>query len=272
MAGLSRIFAIVIFLITIIPASALAQTYYADLEIEVQNDGSVVVEGITNNRAFSSGTHQELTSKEGIYWILNISPEEKYSDYIVSIRLPEGTEFNYLKASGRSRISYDGGIRIIAAGSGEMSVVVQYQIKDIHESQFWFWFSLTVIALIILGIFAWKKFFRRHYMKYKERKEERKGKTILSSKKEKTKKEQKPQKNNEKLELLKRTLSENQVIIVNLLLEANGELTQKQVQHRSGLAKATLSRNIDLLAKKNIILKQSRGMTNMIILNKEMVE
>jgi uncharacterized membrane protein len=71
----------------------------------------------------------------------------------------------------------------------------------------------------------------------------------------KSKKENSDFENYEKIKIIKKTLAESQEKIVDLLIDAKGELIQKQLQHRSGLPKATLSRNIDVLLKKGIIIK-----------------
>ncbi|MGV8161886.1 MAG: helix-turn-helix transcriptional regulator [Candidatus Nanoarchaeia archaeon] len=280
--------------------SAQAAEYYADLELAVNEDGSVEIKGITNDQSFSSGIHDEFTSKRGVYWLLNLSSNKNYSDYILSITLPEGAEFNYLKTEGRSRVSYDKGIRIIASGSSNLNIVVQYQVKDKHEPTFIFWFIMTIAGIGIMGFFSWKKFFKRSKtvtMNVEEKnrfekavkkevrevknkawhKARNKVKKVVKKKAEKeseidVKKEAGNEVKNEKVAVLKQTLNDNQVKVLELLIDAKGELTQKQLQHRSGLPKATLSRNIELLSKKNILIKQSRGLTNMIILSKEFLE
>jgi hypothetical protein len=244
----------VLALLLVLSSLSLAQEYYADLELYVNPDGTVDVQGLTNDPDLYPGVHQEFTSKKGIYWLFNVSSEKEYSDYIISVRLPEGSEFNYLKANGRSRVSYDNGIRIISSGSGELSLVVQYHVEDQKRSlAVWL---IIIVAVLILGFFSWFKFSKRM-----------KNKTLsIKAKKSKSVKEEDLK---DKLDIIRPTLTENQQKIIDLLLEENGSLTQKQLQHRSGLAKATLSRNVDTLVKKNVVEKQSRGMTNMIMLKKE---
>lgn len=279
--------------IMISPSLVQAQEYYADIQIDVLEDGSLNIKGITNDPDFSSGIHQEFTSKKGIYWFINISSEKKFSDYIISIKLPEGSEFNYLKTDGRSRISYDKGIRIVASGSNSLNIALQYHVNKKAGSTIFFWTIIIFVILSICGFILWKYVFRKNKRnhlkelnKYQTLKIKSKENAKINSKKEIVNEHKvlvdkttnaniliaNENKLNEKLNILKQTLSENQVKILELLLAEGGSLTQKQLQHRSGIPKATLSRNVEILAKKNVVKKQSRGLTNMIMFNKELVE
>lgn len=254
----------------ILSSFAYAQEYYADLSVIVKDDGLVEIEGITNAPEFFSGSYSEFTSKKGPYWLLNISSEKEFSDYIFEVTLPDGAEFNYFKASGRPRISYDDGIKIISSGTGELSIVVQYSIKEQKKQNLVFvWVASLFVA--VTGLFFLVKLRKRSFLINKEKEtsenigdktESAKGMDLAGSSGSPSK-----SRDYEKIKIVKKTLAESQEKIVDLLLDAGGELTQKQLQHRSGLPKATLSRNIDVLSRKGIIAKQSRGMTNMIMLN-----
>jgi uncharacterized membrane protein len=248
-----------------------AQEYYADLTINILSDGNAIVSGLTNDPAFSSGIHSEFTSKKGVYWLLNISSKNEFSDYILTLKLPDGSEINYLRTEGRSRISYDSGIKIVASGSNQLDLIVQYKIDESKKSSFfYFWLILVGAGLIIVGVIVWRKFSKKaKNINRQDTKNEKSGKNLKINA-EKEVEDKLKDDGQKKLTLIKKTLSESQAKIIDLILDAGGELTQKQLQHRSGLPKATLSRNIDNLVKKNILIKQSRGMTNMLLLNKEL--
>lgn len=261
-----------LFLWAFLPYLANAQEYYADLQISVHRDGTVRISGITNDNEFFPGNYGEFTSKKGNYWVLNISSEKTFSDYVLDVRLPERAEFNYLKSSGRSRVSYSNGIRIISSGSGEMNLVIQYRIES-RDNRFYFYTLLFIMLFFVLSFIFVKKY--KKYKKGKDKKMERdqthnqihidkKNSSAFSSSIDKGE-----DYDYSDIRIVKKTLAESQEKIVDILLDAGGSLVQRQLQHRSGLPKATLSRNIDVLKNKGIILKQSRGMTNMIMLNKE---
>lgn len=234
-----------------------SQEYYADLNIDINNNGIVSIEGITNDPSLYPGIYQDFTSKKGSYWLFNLSSEKEFSDYIISVRLPRRAEFNYFKSDGRSRVSYDDGIKIVSLGSGEINFVVQYKISNNRKSVALIIYLIAV--LVIVGIAFAVLFYKKQNRNIKDRLN-MKGRSAKETIKEGP---------GDKIILIKKTLSENQEKIVDLLLQNREGLTQKQIQHRLGIPKATLSRNIDLLLKKDIIVKQSRGLTNMIRINEE---
>lgn len=260
------LFTIAAFATIILSLFAGAEQYYADLTLDVQADGSVIISGITNDASFAPGTYQTFTSKKGIYWLLNISSNKEFSDYILTVTLPEGSEFNYLKTDGRSRVSYDDGIKIVASGSDSMNLLVQYHIEAVQKSHKLWWIIYVLLIILILGFISWRMYFRKINLKNSSLNDD-----ITKEKTANNVSNTNPidAKEYSNILLIKKTLAESQEKIIDLLIEAGGALVQNQLQHRSGLPKATLSRNVDILVKKGIITKQSRGMTNMITLNKE---
>lgn len=63
------------------------------------------------------------------------------------------------------------------------------------------------------------------------------------------------------------SLSQTQKKILNTLAESGGNLYQSEIQKKSNIAKATLSRNLNQLTEREIISKEGRGNNNKIILN-----
>lgn len=258
--------------VVILSSFVYSQEYYADLSVNVKDNGLVEIEGITNAPEFFSGAYSKFTSKKGSYWLLNISSEKEFSDYIFEVTLPDGAEFNYFKSSGHPRISYDNGIKIISSGTGELSIVVQYSI-NLRNRKYLVFVWIASVLIVVAGLFFLLKLRKKDEPRVKIN-EISENIFDKNGKKKRSDSESGASLNSklgdyEKISIVKKTLAESQEKIIDLLIEAGGELTQKQIQHRSGLPKATLSRNIDVLSKKGIIAKQSRGMTNMIMLNKE---
>jgi uncharacterized membrane protein len=253
-------------------AASLTQAveYYADLTIVVNRDGTVKVEGITNDPELSPDTYQEWTSKKGAYWLLNISSDKSFSDYILAVLLPEGAEFNYLKASGRSRVSYANGIKIVSSGTDNLSLVVQYQVGQPEKSLRIFYIGFALFVFFIV-LFLSRKLWLNSLAGLEEpsKKEVKKKSKQAGDAENNSTENEKLAIANDKLYILKRTLSETQSGIIDLIIEKGGSITQKQLQNELAVPKATLSRNVDALVKRNIVHKQSRGMTNVIRLNDE---
>jgi uncharacterized membrane protein len=262
-----KVFLIALMFALILLASfSYAQEYYADLTIVVNSDGTANSQGITNDPELSPGTYHDLTSKRGVYWVLNITSENYFSDYIITVLLPQGAEFNYLKASGRSRVSYDNGIKIVSSGTDNLSLVVQYQITQREKSLriYWILFGLFVFFIVL---FLSRKLWLNSLAGLEELSNKKRNKSNSVRLKENKEKENKE--TDERIAVLKKTLGETQANILDLIMEEGGSITQKQLQHKLGVPKATLSRNVDSLVKKNIVHKQSRGMTNVISINNE---
>ncbi|MFH0875924.1 MAG: MarR family transcriptional regulator [archaeon] len=236
-------------LLLIIMHVCYAETYYADLNIVIEQDGVVEIAGTTNDPKITLGKTDYLTSKKGPYWLFNLSSPNNYSTYFVSVEFPKGTEINFIKVKGGFRIVEETGIKIITTGENiPLEIAVQYKLeKNNNNNPF---FIVGGIGLLLLAAFL----FIGRQVKFKK---------IIPDKKEQSK---------DNLKLLKNTLTDNQRAIVDILVHAKEPITQKQLFHRTKLPKATLSRNIKLLEEKNIIVKQPRGMVNVIFLKEEFLK
>ncbi len=220
--------------------------YYADVDLKIDEIGVVYIQGTSNYPSLNLEKTDYLTSKKGPYWLFNFTTKENFSDFFVSIEFPKDIEINYIKVNGNFRITESPNLKIIAIGKNEpVEIAVQYVMLKKTRIDYNFLVIAVVLAVFSLGLFF-------------------KGKKTA-------KQENKAQENvkEDKLKIIKHTLTDNQKLILDILMQAKEPITQKQLNHRTKLPKATLSRNLELLKQKNIIQKQSRGMVNVIFLNED---
>jgi len=226
--------------------SASAQEYYADVVFSVSSDGSVSISGATNHPYFENRTTQELTSKQGEVWALEIAPVGDFSEYVYEIKLPAGSEIIQITTTDHYRISNEGGtLAIIATEQNTpLNIKVNYKINTTQTQNF----TLTILlALLLIGIALIGGYFFS----------KRKGKieNIQPTREEKPKYD-------------RDALTERQLAIVERLEKNGGKTTQAELQKTLGYPKAALSRNLDTLEKKEIISKERKGMTMLVTLKK----
>jgi uncharacterized membrane protein len=130
----------------------LSTAYYADVEVYITRDGLVTIEGDTDYPKLLVRDSSDLTSKEGRYWLLNITFMQTFERYSYSIHLPKGSTINYMKMPSIARIDESGGLTV--SGTGDklpFLILVQYQLRPMTEH--WYMFSLMLIPIIIyIGI------------------------------------------------------------------------------------------------------------------------
>ena len=225
---------------------AYAEDYYADLEISVDNMGFVTIDGNTNYPGLLSDSTEKYTSKKQSYWLLDISTNDVFSDYFISVNLPEGASVNYIKSSGNFRIEGKGDrLAVNAFGHNKpLSIIVQYQAKKKASS----YVGVLVVALIVfIGIVLYylikrKKAFKKQRAKVKKIKEE--PEYNLSG------------------------LTARQKKIMRLLIEKGKLTTQSEIEKELKIPKASVSRNIQTLELKGRVEKEKTGMSNIIRLKK----
>lgn len=231
-------------------SSVYANDYYADITISVDNSGFVSIEGITNHPDLLVENTELYTLKKQSYWLLNITKDEIFSDFVYVVTLPDDSSINYIKSSGFIRIEEDlGGLVVKGFGQNKsLSVIVQYQIgkpsddgysMEIDQS---FLFLIIIILVFLIIVFI---FFR------KSNDVKKSEKTIHIK---------------EKFNL--KGLNERQKKIMMLLMERNRPLTQTEIQKELKIPKAAVSRNIRGLEVKGLIEKEQIGMSNLIRLKK----
>ena len=227
-------------------SSVHAENYYADISIDVDSSGFVTIEGITNHPDLLLENSEIYTSKKQSYWLINITKEEVFSDFVYTLTLPEDSSINYIKSSGSISIEESEGYLLITGfGASEpISVLVQYQLKKPLEKQI-FDFDLILIILIIsiisiiiiLAIFIFKE------------------KTKIKN----------PDSNIYDF----KGLNNRQKEIMNLLIDKKVPLTQTEIQKELNIPKAAVSRNVRGLELKGLVDKEQIGMSNLIRIKKQ---
>lgn len=222
-----------------------AQDYYADVTIDVDASGFVTIDGITNYPNLLENNTDMYTSKKQSNWLLNITKDENFTDFVYALTLPEGSSINYIKTSGSIRIEEFQG-KLIVKGFGENEpflIQVQYQIVRITGEDFIKFdpISIFLITVIMVLIVILARIF------FKER--------------EKTK-------NIQEDGYDFKGLNQRQKQIMKLLIERKTPLTQTDIQRELSIPKAAVSRNIRGLELKGLIQKEQIGMSNLIHLKK----
>lgn len=240
----SRILAFLFIALSALPSMASAETYYADININVMENGNAVIEGISNHPMLLPGTYPDYTSKEKTVWTLNISPSGIFSEYLVEISFPPDAEVKYLKLPSILSIREEAGSVIVTSSGSdsELFILAQYQIKSSRETADYF--TLIAAALLtasVLLVVYWLFFLRKP-----------------SGKENATNLHYNPD-----------ALTERQKQIMDIVVRNNGSITQSQLQKLTCLPKASLSRNVDGLIRKGILTKEEKGMTNLICMRKE---
>jgi uncharacterized membrane protein len=249
--GLTNIFKkFLFFLLTLLliiqySPSISAENYYADISIDVDSSGFVTISGITNHPDLLVENTEIYTSKKQSYWLLNITKEDVFTNFVYVLSLPERSSINYIKTSGLIRIEEDQG-KLIINGFGEneiFSIQVQYQIDKSSEEKYikfdsvllFFIVIIIILIIILMGIIIID---RVKTLNIKKEGYDFKG------------------------------LNQRQKQIMNLLIDRKTPLTQTDIQRELNIPKAAVSRNIRSLELKGLIEKEQIGMSNLIRLKK----
>ena len=228
-----------------------ADDFYAELSIDVDSSGFVTLQGVTNYPDLLINNTPMYTIKKQGNWILNITKDTVFSDFIYELLLPKGASINYIKSSGFLRIEEHEG-RLVVNGVGEnetFTLIVQYQIEKLvgdtgiseKDAVSLFLIIIIVILLIILMVFYLKK----------------RKKNITNTV---------PKEDSPASDL--KGLNKRQKEIITLLRERKLPLTQTEIQKELDIPKAAVSRNIHGLEMKGLIEKEQIGMSNLIRLKK----
>lgn len=229
--------------------SCSADNFYADISIDVDSSGFVTIKGTTNYQDLLVNNTPIYTIKKQGYWVLNITKDANFSDFIYGLFLPKGSSINYIRSSGFFRIEENEG-RLVVNGVGENEtffLVVQYQIEKLVGGMALSENNVILILLIIIILILMMLL-------------------IIFYLKDRKKSRTNP---NEELSIddLK-GLNKRQKEIMMLLKEQKQPLTQTDIQKRLGIPKAAVSRNIHGLERKGFIEKEQIGMSNLIRLKK----
>lgn len=250
---LYRIFIIVTLLssvgLLIIP-SLPGQNFYADLTITVDSSGFVTIEGQTNYPNLTIKNSEMFTSKQQNLWVLNITKQEVFSDFVYTVTLPKGSSINYIKSTGFIRIEENLG-NLIVKGFGEnesFSVVIQFQTGKKADTilQEVIVYPILLSAVILVSILLF-------FLYRKEKKTKKTGTELIK---------------NKPLDDWK-GLNHRQKKILQVLQERSIPLTQTDIQKELQIPKASISRNIRGLERKGLIEKETIGISNLIRLKKQ---
>lgn len=236
-------------IIIIITPSILAFEYYADVTIEITEAGFVTIEGNTNYPKLLLQDTQNYTSKTQSEWVLNISFDEIFSEYIFKVLLPKSSSIYNINSSGTIWIQEETN-RLVINGFGENESIylnIQYQLTKTlttGESPIYFdpiniILSISIIIIIIIIILT---FYKTNYKK----------KTINILEEDKI-----------------TGLTERQQQIMKLLGESKNPLTQTTIQKELRIPKPAVSRNIHTLERKGLIEIEKVGVSHFIHVKKQ---
>ncbi|MFH1100593.1 MAG: MarR family transcriptional regulator [Methanobacteriota archaeon] len=237
-------------IITILLTPSLhAESYYADVTITVDTAGFVTIEGLTNYPDLIIKNTEMYTSKQQSLWLINITKEDMFSEFIYELTLPKDSSINYIKTTGFIRIEENLG-NLVVRGFGEnetLSILIQYKTEKkqdilIQETIIYLILLSAIIIVSILLLFL--------YQKEKKTKET----PVIENKKEPTGDW--------------KGLNHRQKQIIQILQKKNVPLTQTDIQKELQIPKASVSRNIRGLERKGLIEKEQIGMSNLIRLKK----
>ncbi len=252
----------------------------------ILNDGSVFVSGRSNidpqipgisfNEAEGKfeGNTQRLTSKLGETWIFNLNVEQIYKDINVKIILPRNAKLltSTLTASTLPFVtSSDSTLTIeLIDKDSSLNVKFDYETSAMEESidltQI-FVLGTVAIVIIVLYIIYIKKFKKKGKEKVITKAKVQKVRERKEGEKHEIKKG--PESFRERYESVKVTLNERENKIISALIDLGGKAKQNQLRSYVAIPKASFTRHLFSLERKNLILKKGLGKTNIVELNYE---
>jgi len=191
------------------------------------------------------------TYKKQSYWLVNITKEEAFSDYIYVLTLPEGSKINHMDLAGFRGIEEKDG-KLIISGSGQnepLSLVVQYQVDKVSEEQSLI--DFIILLVLIMSIIILTSLLLYFIFKNKQKESVAPDVSVVNEG-----------------EYSSKGLSERQKEIVQLLIDTKRPLTQVEIQKELDMPKAAVSRNVHSLEIKDLIEIEKLGMSNLIRLKK----
>lgn len=211
-----------------------AAEFYADVRIIIQDNGDIEISGISNHPALEEQISSAYTSKDGSHWLLNITLDEPFDEYVFEVTFPDDAVINYLKVPTILSMKEDSGVIIKGAGKDRpFSIIAQYSIVPVLKSRI-YWFILSGVFIILLVIYIPRRVTKKS--------------------------------------MAMEALTPRQKQIIDILSGNNGKISQSELQRKIDIPKASLSRNIDALIRRGAIVKEPMGMTNMLFIRKERKE
>jgi uncharacterized membrane protein len=248
------------------PLYAQIPEYYADVQLKVMPAGEVEISGTTNHPSLAPGTTQKFTSKNGENWLLNITLPDNFSEYVYDVSFPPNAQINFMNVPKNVRMETQGdAIHIIATGTNQtFFAVVQYSFDGSAPP------PLPQDILIALGIIIAIVIFAAAVIYLYRRQKKGKKATYPSAHKEiehAFKKIPAPKETKQRYNPVLFTDRQNQIL--EMIEREGGHTTQAKIQAETKIPKASLSRNIESLVRKNVIKKERKGMTMVIYFSEE---
>ena len=82
---LNKFFLIIFLFILIVFQLSAESDFYADITIDVDSSGFVTIEGVTNYPDLLVKNTEAYNLKKQSYWLLNITKEEIFSDFVYNL-------------------------------------------------------------------------------------------------------------------------------------------------------------------------------------------
>ncbi|MBN2458468.1 hypothetical protein JXB31_05045 [Candidatus Woesearchaeota archaeon] len=257
--------------VAIILASACnAAETYIDEEISLFENGEAFVYGSTNldllkyikpvNMKVEGITH-ELTQKKDRYWLFIYKTHQNITRSDIRLSLPKDAAINHIRTKHDISISSRADITTITFTGRDMplDIQVQYSMLDKKEHDASLKAGIIILSvLLVLGLVIY--LLHKHSILFTAGSKHRKEGQGADSRKGKESHEL----DKDKLDSAKLLLNDTQLKIIDTLIENKGEASQTKIMHLTGIPKASLSRNIELLSQKEVILKFNAGATNYI--------
>lgn len=231
--------------------------YYGDLKIVIDELGKTSISGTTNYNDLIVTNSDKFTSKKGSIWTFELLVPVEFSEFIFELELPAKTQVNYLKTTPTFRITSGDNDNIKVIGTGEnrkLSILVQYVFdEDLKLFTFFgYYFSYLILGLIVLLIFGFmifRKIKKNKIMDKAEDKIEQVVSEVLN------------------FDYSKLNLNQRQIRIVEILKRYE-KISQKDLEIELGIPKASVSRNLQSLCAKKVVLIEKNGISNIVSLLK----
>ncbi len=209
--------------------------YFGDLTIDINQKGEVTITGETDCEELSNLNNVlKFTSIRNNKILVNISSKCFFESISYELMLPKNALVNYFKSSTRYVITSEKERLIIKSSDSSETLEILVQFSTTNENQqnyiLFFFITTTIISIIII---IW---------------------LVIKQKKS--------------LTIINEELNERQKQIINILLKEKS-ISQAELTKRLNLPKSSVSRNVNSLLRKGIIIKEKKTKTNILKLNPE---
>lgn len=208
-----------------------------------ETDGSPELpEGVSVRDGQILGATSELTSKQGNVWTFDYGLEDSEFNVV----FPEGA---VIKELSNGEIYLDGRqIAVFVVGGVSVSYTIEETSNNVEGPSVLILFGVIVFAIVILGVVFLINFRKR------EKKEKKQDKKI---------KQKKP----DKIEMIKQVLNEREKLILEKLKET-GKIKTSYLRKMLDIPKASFSRNLQELEKKELVKRTGEGKNKFVELKK----